>query len=80
MKKIFPQMTNPLISAAVLLANVYASSGDIDKASSIRIQLNKSGAKRKVGVTWTVVDGEFFVSVQYIISLYRHSTKSFDFF
>ncbi|CAF1287743.1 unnamed protein product [Rotaria magnacalcarata] len=60
MKNLFPQMTNPLISAAVLLANVYASSGDIDKASDIRIQLNKSGLKKKIGLTWTVTNGEIY--------------------
>ena len=63
MKKLFPQSTNPLISAAVLLANAYASSGDIDKASNVRIQLNKYGTKKQVALSRTVVNGKFFVSV-----------------
>ena len=63
MKKLFPQMTNPLIAAAVLLANVYASSGDIDKALDIRIQLNQSGVKKKIGLSWTVVNEQLFVSL-----------------
>ena len=65
MKKRFPQMTDRLISATVLLANVYAASGDIDKASDIRIQLQQSGAKKKIGLSWTVVNGQVFVSLQF---------------
>jgi hypothetical protein len=63
MKKLFPQMTNPLTAAAVLLANVYASSGDIDKASDIRVKLNQSGVKKKTGLSWTVVNEQLFVSL-----------------
>ena len=62
MKKLFPQHTNPLTSAAVLLANVSASSGETEKASDIRIQLHKSGAKKKTGLTWTAIDGQIDVS------------------
>ncbi|CAF4518995.1 unnamed protein product, partial [Rotaria socialis] len=60
MKKPFPDMKDPLISAAILLANVYASSGDIDKASDIRIHLHKSGARKKIGLSWTSVNGQIF--------------------
>jgi hypothetical protein len=63
MKKLFPQMSSPLKSAAVLLANVYASSGEIEKASDIRIQLHKSGGKKKIGLTWTTVNGQIYVSL-----------------
>ncbi len=63
MKNLFPQSSDPLVAAAVLLANAHASSGDIDKSSDIKIQLNKSGAKKKIGVTWTVVNGQFYVSL-----------------
>lgn len=51
-----------LTSAAVLLANTYASTGDIEKASDIRFQLGKSGAKKKIGKSTTVVNGEVYVS------------------
>ena len=63
MKKLFPQMTNSLTSAAILLANVYASSGDLNKASNIRNKLQKSGQKKTVGLTWTVTNGELYVSI-----------------
>ncbi len=63
MKKLFPQMVNSLLSAAILLANTYASSGEMDKASNIRIQLNKSGIKKKIGLSWTSVNGQLFVSL-----------------
>ena len=49
-------MKDPITSATVLLANTYASSGEIEKASNIRLQCyRKSGAKKKVGVSRTVV-------------------------
>ena len=63
MKKIFPQMINPLTSAAVLLSNVYASSGEMDKAADIRRELYRSGAKKKVGLSWTEANGQVFVSL-----------------
>ncbi|CAF4025664.1 unnamed protein product, partial [Rotaria sp. Silwood1] len=60
MKKLFPESTSPLTSAAVLLANVYASSGEIEKASNIRTQLAQSNTKKKVGLTHTVVNEQIF--------------------
>ncbi|CAM4763497.1 unnamed protein product [Rotaria magnacalcarata] len=60
MSKVFPQSDDSLVSAAILLANVYGSIGDIDKASDIRTQLTKSGAKKKIGLSWTVVDGQVY--------------------
>ncbi|CAF2082273.1 unnamed protein product, partial [Rotaria magnacalcarata] len=60
MNKVFSQSDDSLVSAATLLANVYGSIGDIDKASDIRIQLTKSGAKKKSGLSWTVVDGQVY--------------------
>lgn len=63
MKKLFPELIDPLISATILLANVYASVGEIGKASDIRWHLTQSGAKKKVGATWTSVNGQFFVSL-----------------
>jgi len=62
MKKLFPELKDSLMSASILLANVYASSGEFEKASDIRIQLTKSGAKKKIGLTWTVINGQLFVS------------------
>lgn len=62
LKRLFPSTKDSLTAADVLLANTYASSGDIGKASDIRIQLTKSGAKKKIGTSTTVVDGEIYVS------------------
>lgn len=64
MKKLFPDSTNPLISAAILLANTYTSSGEVEKASDIRKQLEKSGLKKKVGLTWTSINGKIFVGLK----------------
>ncbi|CAM2699210.1 unnamed protein product [Rotaria socialis] len=60
MKKLFLEEKDPLISAAVLLANTYASSGEIDKASDIRLEIYKSGTKKKIGLTWITVDGQLY--------------------
>ncbi|CAF5088131.1 unnamed protein product, partial [Rotaria sp. Silwood1] len=57
MKNLFADLKHSMISASILLANVYASSGDIEQASNIRIQLHKSGAKKKVGLSLTEIDG-----------------------
>ena len=62
LKRLFPSTKDSIAAAEVLLANTYASSGDIGKASNIRIQLTKSGAKKKIGTSTTVVDGEIYVS------------------
>jgi len=64
MKKLFPDLTNLLVSAAVLLSNVYGSSGEIEKASDIKMQLIKSGLKKKIGLSWTSVNGKLFVSLE----------------
>ncbi|CAF1244133.1 unnamed protein product [Rotaria sordida] len=60
MKKLFPEITNPLISAAVLLANSYKSLDEIDKASDISIHLHKSNAKKKISLSWTAVNRQIF--------------------
>jgi len=64
MKKLFPALHNQLATASILLANVYASSGEMEKASDIRIQLHKSGIKKQVGLAWTAPNGQIFVSLQ----------------
>ncbi len=62
MKTLFPQTSNPLPAAAVLLANVYTSSGDLEKASDIKDHLRHLGSKKKIGVTWTATNGQIYVS------------------
>ncbi|UJR15099.1 hypothetical protein I4U23_002066 [Adineta vaga] len=60
MKIIFPQSSDPLVPAAVLLSNIYCATGDLEKASAIKNDLIKSGAKKRVGLTWTDTNGEIF--------------------
>lgn len=55
-------MNDALMSAAVLLANVYASFGQSHKASDIRINMIKSDVKKKVALTCTRVSGLIYVS------------------
>ncbi|CAF0880345.1 unnamed protein product [Adineta ricciae] len=51
---------SPVMYTTILLANLYGSSGDVDKASSIRYELSRSGAKKKPGLSWTAVNGQLF--------------------
>jgi hypothetical protein len=62
MKQIFPEMKAALTAATVLLANTYASTGQYQQASTTRMDINKFGWKKKVGVSTTVVNGQFTVS------------------
>ncbi|CAF1369672.1 unnamed protein product, partial [Rotaria magnacalcarata] len=60
MQKLFPNMKDSLVAASILLANVYASSDDIGKATDIKIELHKSGGKKQIGVTVTDIDGKLW--------------------
>ena len=62
MKKLFPHSTTLLTPAAILLANVYGSSGELDKASDIRVELDKTGAKKTAGISRIVFREKLFVS------------------
>ncbi|CAF2070889.1 unnamed protein product [Rotaria magnacalcarata] len=57
MKKLFPDLTDPITAATILLANSYASSGEIDMASKLRQELVKSRRKKQVGLSWTLING-----------------------
>ena len=72
MRELFPDLSDQLTSAAVLLANVYGSSGDIHKASDIRIELARSGAKKQIGLSWTVVNEQVYVHSVECVCLYLH--------
>ncbi|CAF0744675.1 unnamed protein product [Adineta steineri] len=60
MKILFPEVGKSYPSASVLLANVYAISGDMEKASNIQNQVSKSQVKKEIGLSWTVVNGQYF--------------------
>jgi TRAP-type mannitol/chloroaromatic compound transport system permease large subunit len=61
MKHFFPEMKAGLTAAIVLLANTYASTGQFHQASTVRMEIAKSGWKKKVGVSTTVVNGQLTV-------------------
>ncbi|CAF0725107.1 unnamed protein product [Adineta steineri] len=58
MKKVFPEQSDPLTAATTLLNNVYASISDLEKASNIQKELQKLDAKKKIGLSWTVINGQ----------------------
>lgn len=71
----FPQADKSWGSASVLLANTYASAGDIDTSTDIKIRLGKSGIKKQVGISWTVVNGQFFVSNKSFTKIINNKTS-----
>ncbi|CAF0973197.1 unnamed protein product [Adineta steineri] len=60
MKTHFSQLSDSITSAAILLSNVYGSIGDMEKVSEIRTKLHRSGAKKKIGLSWTVINGQVY--------------------
>jgi hypothetical protein len=61
-QQLFPELKDSLTSASVLLANTLGSSGAFNEASDVRWTLNQSGSKKKIGLTWTAVNGEIVVN------------------
>ncbi|CAF1579670.1 unnamed protein product [Adineta ricciae] len=58
-----------LASTSVLFTNILASSGDLEEASQLRREMSQSGIKKKVGVSWTEVNGEI---VEFRVKDRRH--------
>ncbi|CAF5153906.1 unnamed protein product, partial [Rotaria sp. Silwood1] len=59
MKSVFPGEKQSLLSGAILLSNIYSSFGEYELAMDIRSkQKNELGINIKVGVTWTMANGE----------------------
>jgi hypothetical protein len=58
----FPQDKNLLVSAAILLCNAYASTGDLEKSSNIKYKLYQVGLKKTIGLSWTETNGQVYVS------------------
>ncbi|CAF1560360.1 unnamed protein product [Adineta ricciae] len=58
-----------LSSASVLFGNTLASSGDLEEASKLRLEMNQSGIGKKVGLSWTEVNGEI---VEFRVKDRRH--------
>lgn len=65
----FPEARELLVPATVLLANTVASSGNLDQASDVRMQLH---GKKTAGLSWTTVNGQFYVSARSIVERRRH--------
>ncbi|CAF1478225.1 unnamed protein product [Adineta steineri] len=56
----FPELKNRLISASILLSNVYASIGEIKKSSNIRNKLYQQGLRKISGLSFTEINGKIF--------------------
>ena len=64
MKNLFPQMSDSLKASAILLANVYAASNEVEKAREMKARVLHSPGKKKIGITWTSINGEIYVSLE----------------
>ncbi|CAF1091561.1 unnamed protein product [Adineta ricciae] len=51
-------MWNRIVSATVLLSNIYASIGDVEKSADIKTNLSLAGLNKKSGVAWTQTNGQ----------------------
>ena len=63
MKSLFPNQTNDIIAASVLLSNTYSSVGEHQQAEAVRAnRVRQFGKRVKVGRSWTEVDDELVVT------------------
>ena len=70
-RELFPDFKRCLVSASVLLANTLASSGELDKASSVRWTLSQSGEREEAGLSWTIVNGQLVVNNHHLHQFYE---------
>ena len=68
--QLFPGHRRDQTSASILLVNTVASSGDLEESSKLRWNLSQSGAKKMMGVSWTVIDGRILV---------KHNVRKYSF-
>jgi hypothetical protein len=61
LQQLFPDEDSCLLPARVLLANAYSSVGDFSKAIGVRRDIDRMASKKKVGLSWTVIDGQVVV-------------------
>ena len=62
MNLLFPNVESCLLPATVLLSNTYSAVGDFSKASQVRMGIDRMSLKKKIGLTWTVVNEKVVVS------------------
>ena len=74
MTLLFPRHKDDLISASILLSNIYSSLGDDDQAALIRSnRIRDHGKKVMPGMTWTEKDGE--IAVTYFFSSFTNDNN-----
>ncbi|CAF0981598.1 unnamed protein product [Adineta steineri] len=60
-EKHFPQIQDRIISASILLANVYASTGQMGKSSNIKRKLIQANLKKPSGLSYTEVNNKIYM-------------------
>ena len=61
MNKLFPDLQEDSISALILLGNTYSSTGDSNRSSDIRKQIQESHVRPQTGQSWTCIDNQLTV-------------------
>ena len=61
-QELFPDQRDQFASVSVLLANTLSLSGALEEAYDVRRTLAQSSWKRRAGLSWTEVNGEFVVN------------------
>lgn len=61
-RSLFSDDEKSRISATILLCNTYALSGDVSRASDLRIEMDQSSLRKTPGLSMTVIDGQIHVS------------------
>ena len=62
-EKLFPEMREYHLTASVLLANTYASTGNFTKAAELRMKIGRMNLKKTAGLSWTIVNGKIAVRI-----------------
>ena len=74
MKIIFPHHKNELISASILLSNMYASLGNTDQVALIRSdRIKDHGNKVTPGMSWTEKNGEIVVRYCHVLRVSEYN-------
>ncbi|CAF1012104.1 unnamed protein product [Adineta steineri] len=59
-EKHFPQIQDRIVSASILLANVYASTGQMEKSLNIKRKLIQANLKKPSGLSYTEVNNKIY--------------------
>ncbi|UJR23867.1 hypothetical protein I4U23_026839 [Adineta vaga] len=57
-QELFRNADESLVETSILFTNTLASAGELEEASQIRWNMSQSGARKRIGLSWTEANGE----------------------